>query len=119
MAINHNKMPFLAFLAGLLIPGMGQFLAGRKKRGLLFFLPANLLFLSALTIIAAKLFRATQAIPADSAQRWPQIRDFLLADGLGPLPILGILYIALLLAGALDARRLFRQLSEKLRRNGE
>ncbi len=99
-----SKASVVAFLCGLLLPGMGQFMLGYKKRGLCFFLPANILFVSALLVIAAKLFKAGQAIAPGGENRLLLIKNFLFAEGVGNiLIILGGLYVALLVVAALDA----------------
>lgn len=102
-----NRAAWVAFLCGLLIPGMGQFMLGRKKRGLCFFLPANIILISALTVIVALVYKAGQIAP--NANMVGQLRQSLLVDNLGLLLALGIVYVLLLLAAALDAFRLARK----------
>lgn len=108
MDAKSKFFPWLAAFAGLLIPGMGQFLLGRRLRGLMFFLLANIIFISALLVIAARFYRAVQVIPATS-QRWPMVMEQMAQQGWGILPVLGILYLLLLLGAALDAFFLARR----------
>ena len=104
-----NKTAIIAFLCGLLIPGMGQFMLGRKKRGLCFFLPANIILVSALLIIIAKIYRLSRLLPAVTPGKFDQMLSLLKADGLGIIGLMGMLYFLLLLIAACDAFFLARK----------
>ena len=104
-----NKSAITAFLCGLLIPGMGQFMLGRKKRGLCFFCPANIILVSALLVLIAKLYRISQLLPTGTPDRFNHLLSLLKADGLGIIGIMGILYFLLLLIAACDAFFLARK----------
>jgi hypothetical protein len=106
--------PLLIGLAGLLFPGLGQFLNGQKLKGLLFFVLANLLLFTALPLLFIKLRRALELIPAGTPERWVLLKRHLEAGGLDFLLFLGAAYGGLLLAAAGSAYYTARKMQKNL-----
>ena len=101
--MGAKRNPILVGLAGLLFPGLGQLLNGRKKAGLLFFMLGNVIFLTAFALLFIKVYRAAKAIPLDATSRGWLIMEHIGQSGLGILLILGIIYFALLFIAAANA----------------